>query len=100
MTNREAYNRLSPAEKIKYNETYSKHPLAPYIDWQAFYDSDDGNAMHFVKYICIVTIDDERIYLLQRNEDVCYCYNSTTGCYVELPSSMFASVFSSASAQQ
>lgn len=85
MTNREAYNNLSENEKTKYNRIYSRHPLAPYIDWQAFYDSEDGNTMHFVDCIEIREINDEKIYLLQKNEDMYYAYNSTTNEFVNIP---------------
>lgn len=50
MTNSDIYESLSEANKKSFTETYSQHPLADYIDWKAFYESDDGDEMHFLKY--------------------------------------------------
>ncbi len=50
MTNSDVYESLSEADKKSFTETYSQHPLADYIDWKAFYESDDGDEMHFLKY--------------------------------------------------
>ena len=50
MTNSDIYESLSEADKKSFTETYSQHPLADYIDWKAFYESDDGDEMHFLKY--------------------------------------------------
>ena len=49
-TNSDVFQNLSEADKEKFLNTYSNHPLADYIDWKAFYASDDGDEMHFLKY--------------------------------------------------
>ena len=48
MTNGEAYQKLTTDEKIKFRKMYNEHPLFGFIDWKAFYNSEDGNAMNFV----------------------------------------------------
>ena len=50
ITNSEFFQKLSETDKEKFLDTYSQHPLADYIDWKAFYESADGDEMHFLKY--------------------------------------------------
>lgn len=50
-TNGEFFKSLSNEEKIKFREQYGKHPLREFIDWQAFYNSESGDEMDFVKCI-------------------------------------------------
>lgn len=47
-TNGEAFSALSPTEKEDFYKTYKNHPLGDYIDWKAYYESNDGNALNFV----------------------------------------------------
>ena len=49
-TNSDVYQGLSETDKENFLNTYSNHPLVDYIDWKAFYESDDGDEMHFLKY--------------------------------------------------
>lgn len=56
-TNGEAYKNLSDEEKNDFRKMYMEHPLASYIDWEAYYNSTDGNALNFV--ICINKYEDE-----------------------------------------
>lgn len=51
MTNREYLNSLPKEEAEKAIKAYSpeNYTLYDYIDWKAFFDSDDGNAMHFLR---------------------------------------------------
>lgn len=51
ITNGEAFQQLNEAQKEAFRETYRNHPLADYIDWDAFYESGNGNALDFVKHI-------------------------------------------------
>lgn len=70
-TNGMSYSALTPEEKEKFRETYNNHPLVNFIDWQAYYNSSDGNALHFVR--CIDKYTDEegrRVFVLDKiNED-------------------------------
>lgn len=50
-TNGEFFKSLSNEEKIKFREQYGKHPLREFIDWQAFYNSESGDEMDFVRCI-------------------------------------------------
>lgn len=50
-TNSNAYSGLSEKDKQHFLDTYSNHPLHDYIDWKAFYESENGNEMDFVKAI-------------------------------------------------
>lgn len=66
-TNGEVYQDLSDEEKNNFRKTYSNHPLAKYIDWEAYYNSSDGNALHFVK--CIRKYEDEEerlVFVLEK----------------------------------
>ena len=48
MTNKEYYLSLNDKGKQDFENTCKEHPLNEYIDWEAFFDSEDGNEMHFV----------------------------------------------------
>lgn len=52
-TNSDVYFGLSEEQKENFLKTYSNHPLVNYIDWKAFYDSDNGNEMDFVNAVRI-----------------------------------------------
>lgn len=56
-TNGMGYKSLSLEEKKKFREMYNNHPLVNYIDWEAYYNSYDGNALNFVE--CIGKYKDE-----------------------------------------
>lgn len=51
MTNEMAYNLLTSEKQHEFRKIYDQQPLASYIDWQAYFASDDGNSLHFVNYI-------------------------------------------------
>ena len=48
MTNKERLDSLSPAERRECMTQYFDHPLFKYIDWKAFFESENGNEMDFV----------------------------------------------------
>lgn len=50
MTNIERLNTLSEQDRAECIKNYSKgvHPLFDYIDWKKYWNSEDGNEMHFV----------------------------------------------------
>lgn len=54
--NGEFFYGLSVEERKQYQDMYSNHPLARFIDWQAFYASSEGDEMKFVK--CIEKVQD------------------------------------------
>lgn len=65
-TNGEAYQALPDEEKNNFREIYGNHPLADYIDWQAYYASNNGNALDFVR--CIDKYKDKdgkQVYVLE-----------------------------------
>jgi hypothetical protein len=51
VTNGIAYQQLSAEEQSRFRKTYSNHPLFDYIDWEAYYNSTNGNAMDFVNHL-------------------------------------------------
>lgn len=95
-TNIENYNQLSDAEKKRFRETYNKHPLFPYIDWDAYSKSYGGNTLDFVKcvdryidrtknimfFVLEMTIIDDMDYLLvydcNENQFLHIPYDATT----------------------
>ena len=65
-TNGKAFANLSPEEQKQFSETYANHPLKDFIDWRAYYDSLDGNALNFV--VCLSEYHDEegkRVFVLK-----------------------------------
>lgn len=50
MTNKEHLDTLNAEDRKECESTYSRehHPLYDYIDWKAFWNSEDGNEMHFL----------------------------------------------------
>ncbi len=50
MTNGAVYQKLPTDEKLLFRKLYNSHPLFGFIDWKAFYESENGNAMDFVLY--------------------------------------------------
>lgn len=50
-TNGDFFKGLSKEDKIKFREQYGRHPLRDFIDWQEFYNSENGNELDFVKCI-------------------------------------------------
>ena len=50
MTNGAVYQKLATEEKVYFRRLYNDHPLFGFIDWKAFYESENGNAMDFVSY--------------------------------------------------
>lgn len=70
-TNGNAFQKLDNTQKEAFRETYRNHPLADFIDWDAFYESQNGNTLDFVK--CIDKYKDENgntvFFLKQIQED-------------------------------
>ncbi|MBR0540594.1 MAG: hypothetical protein IJK26_00085 [Clostridia bacterium] len=57
---------LTDEQKKNFLDTYANHPLADYIDWKAFYNSDDGNEMNFVKAVRVDKDEDGNLnYVLE-----------------------------------
>lgn len=70
ITNSEFFQKLSETDKEKFLDTYSQHPLVDYIDWKAFYESSDGDEMHFLKYERTVKNEDGNlVYVLAEIDD-------------------------------
>ena len=70
VTNGEAFRQLNDEQKAMFRETYRNHPLTDYIDWDAFYESENGNALDFVK--CIEKTVDESgndVFFLERIQE-------------------------------
>lgn len=66
-TNGKNYNELSPEEKEVFVDMYKNHPLNNYIDWESYYNSENGNALDFVK--CIDKYKDEEekeVFVLEK----------------------------------
>ena len=91
MTNGEIYNTLPDDEKNKFRAAYNSHPLFNYIDWKAFYNSDDGNALNFVKYRNkYITKQGDIVYILDNitsdnQEDYQLAYNCTEDAFYKIP---------------
>lgn len=84
MTNGELFKQLSERDKAKFRKLYSKHPLSEYIDWDAFYDSDNGNALDFVMCLEKTTNDEGNTILVLKEiqedgEDYKLAFNCFTG---------------------
>ena len=67
MTNGEYYYSLTEDERKKFLKTYNNHPLAKYIDWKNFYESNDRNEMHFVESLRVDKDDNNNdVYVLNQ----------------------------------
>lgn len=73
-TNGQFFCDLKPSEQEDFRRKYGSHPLVDYIDWDAFYASDDGDEMNFVN--CIRKGEDEEgntvfvlCYIISQDED-------------------------------
>ena len=64
LTNLLHYNSLTAEEKLKYKKQYLAHPLAEFIDWKAYFASDDGNEMHFVKSLGECITEDNKVAII------------------------------------
>lgn len=61
MTNKEYMESLAPEQQADFKATYSKErqgELYDYIDWNAWWNSEDRNELHFLK--CMYQYVDER----------------------------------------
>jgi len=66
MTNYEYINSLSAEKRLEIQKTYARHPLAKHIDWRAFFQSDNGNELDFIRFIRKETDEYDRvIYTLE-----------------------------------
>lgn len=66
MTNSKVYEGLPEDKKLDFLKSYAEHPLVDYIDWKAFYASEDGNEMNFVKALRTYTDEDgNKVYVLE-----------------------------------
>ncbi len=64
MTNAEHFATLSPEQKAEYRKVYESHPLYNYIDWDAFFDSDNGYTLDFVRCESSYENDDGNLVLV------------------------------------
>ncbi len=48
MTNIQELKSMVGETREKFLSAYENHPLKDYIDWDSFFESDDGNEMHFL----------------------------------------------------
>ena len=66
ITNSKFYEGLPGDKKLDFLKSYAEHPLVDYIDWEAFYRSEDGNEMNFVKALRTRTDEDgNKVYVLK-----------------------------------
>ena len=72
MTNKEYLNTLSPEKRAECEKTYSKgvYPLYDYIDWNAYWNSEDGNALHFLNYVRKYKDEFDREYVVLKEDIV------------------------------
>ncbi len=89
-TNSDVYFGLSDKDKQHFLDTYENHPLKDYIDWNAFYRSNDGNEMHFVKALRTRQNEDGgMVYVLkevvENDEDYEVVYDTTENEIQKLP---------------
>lgn len=80
MTNWQFIEQLPAEKQRECLKQYNEHPLSHYIDWGAFYDIEDGNEMHFLKYLRIMKDEfDNSYYVLEehkeKNKVVSYVYS-------------------------
>lgn len=67
MTNGKTYQGLTQEQQKDFRKTYQNHLLVDYIDWKAFYDSENGNAMDFVQYLDKYTDEKgQTVYVLDK----------------------------------
>lgn len=68
MTNYEQRKNIPPHQKEECERLYREHPLAEYIEWQKYFESDDGNEMHFVKAIDVYSDENGKTnYVLEKS---------------------------------
>lgn len=68
MTNYEYIRTLPNEQRIEVQKTYARHPLAKYIDWRAFFQSENGNEIDFVRFIRKETDELDRVvYTLEES---------------------------------
>ena len=76
MTNGEAYNILTDKERADCFKVYDNHPLTDYIDWDSYYESENGNALDFVNCLDrFVDEDNGTVFVLEEfvEDDMDYC---------------------------
>lgn len=90
MTNYEQIKSASPQQREEYEKLYREHPLAKYIDWKKYFESDDGNEMHFVNALHVYKDENGKTnYILEKkqidNLDYYLAYIAEDNQFVELP---------------
>lgn len=90
MTNYEGIKNISQQQRAECEKMYLAHPLSKYIDWKAFFASDDGNEMHFVKALDVYKDDNGKTnYVLERKliKDIDYhlVYVAEDNEFIEVP---------------
>lgn len=70
MTNREHLATLNAEDRKECEATYSRerHPLYDYIDWDAYWDNEDGNEMHFLRKLDEYTDEFDKKYAVLKQE--------------------------------
>lgn len=90
MTNGEAYKTLNDREREEFRKVYGDHPLADYIDWDSYYESENGNAMDFVNCLdSYVDEDGNTILVLEEvvEDDMDYylIFDCDEGSFMKVP---------------
>ncbi len=96
MTNGEVFQSLTTEEKLLFRKYYNSHPLFGFIDWKAFYESEDGNAMNFVSYQNkYKNIYGQTVYVLEdliseNNEDYQLIYICEEDAFYKVPAPLLS----------
>lgn len=74
MTNVEYLKSLTEEQKKEVEKTYANHPLAKFIDWEAFLSSENGNEMDFVISIGTTMYENKEVTVLEETieNDISY----------------------------
>lgn len=70
MSNKDYIETLSEKRKNKCINTYLNHPLYKYIDWEAFFNSEDGNEMHFLNALDVYSDSEDNVYYVLEEQSI------------------------------
>lgn len=81
MTNMQYMQFLSPQKQEECKNVYMTHPLAQYIDWDAFLKSENGNSLDFLKRESEYTDENNnKVYVLDTIVENNECYSLVFIC--------------------
>lgn len=88
-----AFENLSFEEQNVFLKQYGEYPLKDYVDWESYYNSDDGNVMNFVHCIGECRNDNgERLLILDRltidDSDYMLVYNCEDNSFYTMPDTL------------